>query len=191
MRLLFLFSLTYLVTEEDLISAEAGMPQLDPTYWASQGFWLILIFSILYLVISKFFIPRIKNNLEVRENKIKNDLDEAKNLKELAEKKEAEYMKLISEAKKEVTKNFIDAKKKLINDLNSKKESIENEINKELEKTQKDINELKKDSINSINIIAEGIASKIIQDISGDKLNESSIKAVVSDTSKRKVGEYL
>ena len=87
MRLLFLFSLTYLVTEEDLISAEAGMPQLDPTYWASQGFWLILIFSILYLVISKFFIPRIKNNLEVRENKIKNDLDEAKNLKELAEKK--------------------------------------------------------------------------------------------------------
>ena len=44
---------------------------------------------------------------------------------------------------------------------------------------------------NSINIIAEGLASKIIHDISGDKLNESSIKAVVSDTSKRKIGEYL
>ena len=31
----------------DLYTAEAGMPQLDPTYWASQAFWLVLIFAIL------------------------------------------------------------------------------------------------------------------------------------------------
>ena len=31
----------------DLFSAEAGMPQLDPKYWASQAFWLILVFSVL------------------------------------------------------------------------------------------------------------------------------------------------
>ena len=31
----------------DLNAAEAGMPQLDPTYWASQGFWLILIFTVI------------------------------------------------------------------------------------------------------------------------------------------------
>ena len=28
----------------NLFAAEAGMPQLDPKYWASQAFWLILIF---------------------------------------------------------------------------------------------------------------------------------------------------
>ena len=33
----------------DLYAAEAGMPQLDPTYWASQAFWLILVFTILYI----------------------------------------------------------------------------------------------------------------------------------------------
>ena len=40
-------------------AAEAGMPQLDPTYWASQAFWLILIFnSILsfgYFFLSEYF----------------------------------------------------------------------------------------------------------------------------------------
>ena len=30
----------------NLNAAEAGMPQLDPTYWFSQAFWLILIFSL-------------------------------------------------------------------------------------------------------------------------------------------------
>ena len=33
--------------QNDLFAAEAGMPQLDPTYWASQAFWLILVFTIL------------------------------------------------------------------------------------------------------------------------------------------------
>ena len=62
----------------NLFAAEAGMPQLDPTYWASQIFWLILIFSILYISISKLYLPKIKDNLETRENKIKGDLESAK-----------------------------------------------------------------------------------------------------------------
>jgi len=31
--------------------SEAGMPQLNPEFWAAQIFWLILIFASLYLVI--------------------------------------------------------------------------------------------------------------------------------------------
>ena len=48
----------------NLFAAEAGMPQLDPKYWFSQTFWLVLIFLILYLSLSKFLIPKIKDNLE-------------------------------------------------------------------------------------------------------------------------------
>ena len=32
--------------QNDLFAAEVGMPQLDPKYWASQAFWLILVFTI-------------------------------------------------------------------------------------------------------------------------------------------------
>ena len=45
--------------QTNLFAAEAGMPQLDPTYWASQAFWLILIFTILYISIAKFYLPKI------------------------------------------------------------------------------------------------------------------------------------
>ena len=70
------------------------MPQLDPKYWASQAFWLILFFTILYISIAKFYLPKIKKNLDDRENKIKEDLDEANNMKSLSEKKLEEYEKL-------------------------------------------------------------------------------------------------
>ena len=58
----------------NLYAAEAGMPQLDPKYWASQAFWLILVFTILYISISKFYLPKIKNNLR---EKIINNWDNA------------------------------------------------------------------------------------------------------------------
>ena len=84
----FLSLLVALVAiSRDLFAAEAGMPQLDPTYWASQAFWLILVFTILYIAISRFYLPKIKDNLDNRENKIKEDLDNANKFKDQSEKK--------------------------------------------------------------------------------------------------------
>jgi len=175
----------------DLYAAEAGMPQLDPTYWASQGFWLILIFTILYISISKFYLPKIKYNLDNRENKIKEDLENANKFKEQSEAKLKEYKIILENAKKEVSKIHFESKNILDKEIQSKKDMIEKEIEKELVKAQKDITELKKNSISSIQKISENITANIIENISGEKLNESSIKAAVEDISKKNIGKYL
>ena len=112
MKLLFRIFLALVALDADLFSAEAGMPQLDPKYWASQAFWLVIVFTALYLSISKLFIPKIKNNLDNRDNKIKNDLDDAKNFKDTAENKQNEYEKTIEQAKKEVNKILFENKNK-------------------------------------------------------------------------------
>ena len=180
-----------LAINTDLFAAEAGMPQLDPKYWASQAFWLILVFSILYLSIAKFYLPKIKKNLDDRENKIKEDLDEANKMKSLSEKKLEEYNIILENSKKEVIKILLDSKNVLKKDIKSKKDSMEKEIENEISKAQKEILELKKNSIKSINNISQEIASNIIEKMSGDKLNESSIKATVEDISKKNIGKYL
>ena len=178
-------------TNFNLYAAEAGMPQLDPTYWASQAFWLILVFSILYVSISKFYLPKIKENLDNRENKIKEDLENANKFKELSEAKIKEYQIILENAKKEVSKIHFDSKSILDKDIQLKKEKMEKEIEKEILKAQKEISDLKKNSISSIQNISKNIASDIIQNISGDKLNESSIKAAVEEISKKNINRYL
>ena len=187
----FSFTIALLAIQNDLFAAEAGMPQLDPKYWASQAFWLILVFSILYISLARFYLPKIKNNLENRENKIKDDLDDANKFKELSESKIREYENILENAKKEVIKIYIESKNSLDKDIQSKKEAIEKEIEKEVIKAQKEISDLKKNSISDIQKISENIASSIIETISGDKLNESSIKAAVEDISKKNLGKYL
>ena len=184
-------TIALLAIKTDLFAAEAGMPQLDPTYWASQAFWLILIFIILYISIAKFYLPKIKNNLDNRENKIKDDLDDAIKFKELSEAKLKDYEKILEDAKKEVIKIHLDQKNLLDKDIQSKKVTMEKEIENEILKAQKEIDELKKSSLSDIRSISENIASSIIENISGDKLNESSIKAAVEDVSKKNIGKYL
>ena len=174
-----------------LFAAEAGMPQLDSKYWFSQSFWLILIFLFLYLSLSKFFIPKIKDNLDDREKKINDNLDEAKELSELAEKKNMDYENEISNAKKEVAKIITESKKQLDKNISQKKEQFEKELEKEINKAEKEILDLKRSSSKSINLIAEEISTKIIEDITGEKLNNSSIKSSVTEVSKNKIGKYL
>ncbi len=186
-------SLTILLMaiSKDLSAAEAGMPQLDPKYWASQAFWLIVVFIILYIAISKFYLPKIKNNLDNRQTKIKDDLENANKFKDLSEKKLKEYEDILENAKKEVAKIYIQSKSHLDKDIQSKKKIMEQEIENEISKAQKEIIELKKSSITSIQNISEEIASNIIENISGDKLNKSSVKAAVEEMSKKNMSRYL
>ena len=191
MKRYLILIIVILSIQSNLFAAEAGMPQLDPTYWASQAFWLILVFTILYISIAKFYLPKIKNNLDDRENKIKEDLEAANKFKDLSELKLQEYEKILEDSKKEVIKIYLNSKNKLDKDIQEKKNVVEKEIENEIIKAQKEISELKKNSISDIQNISKDIASNIIENISGDKLNESSIKAAVEDISKKNIDKYL
>ena len=191
MRLFFLCIGIVITSETYLLTAEAGMPQLDPTYWASQAFWLILIFTALYLALSNLFIPKIKESIDSRENKIKDDLDEAQKLKDLAENKLKEYELSIENAKKEVQKIIFESKNELNLQIQGKKKEFEKEIENEIKTAEKEIEVLKKESLKSISSISEEMASKVIEQISGEPMNQSSVKAAILEVSKKNLGKYI
>jgi len=191
MRFFLLIIGIFITSKIDLLAAEAGMPQLDPTYWASQAFWLVLIFTALYLALSNLFIPKIKDNIDSRENKIKDDLDEAQKLKNSAEEKFGKYELSIENAKKEVQKIIFESKNKLNIEIQSKKKKFEKEIENEIKVTEKEIENLKKDSLKNISNISEEVASKVIERISGEPMNQSSVKAAILEVTKNNLGKYI
>ena len=85
-NLCFALCIALIFNASKAFGSEAGMPQLNPEFWTAQIFWLIITFSILYLIIWKIFLPKITYNIENRKSRIVNDLDEAQKLKESAEK---------------------------------------------------------------------------------------------------------
>ena len=170
--------------------ADAGMPQLNPEFWAAQIFWLVLIFSILYLIIWKIFLPKISYSIENRRSKIVNDLDQAQKLKENAEKKLNMYNKIIEDSKYEAKKIIEDAKKKIGQDFENKKKDFNNQVEKELATVEKEIKELKKNSITSIKKIASETSAELIKKIINTEVNKSNVSAVVDDIIKKNIEKY-
>ena len=189
----FYFALCILFTLNinQVFAAEKGMPQLNPEFWASQIFWLILIFSSLYIIIWKIFLPKITDSIENRKSRVIGDLNETQKLKENAEKKLEEYNKIIEGIKKEAKKVIEDNKKKLNRDIENKKQTFNDEIEKELVAAEKEIKDLKKLSISTISNIATETSAEIIKQIINIEVNKSSISAIVDDATKKEMKKYI
>ena len=187
----FVLSLAVFISVDQVYGSESGMPQLDPKFWTAQIFWLILIFSSLYLIVWKIFLPKITTNIENRKSKIINDLNEAHKLKKSAEKKLQEYNKIIENSKKEAKKIIDENKKKLDNDIEKKKQKFNTDVEKELMVAEKEIKELKKSSIASISKIASQTSAEVINLLINSEVNKSNVSAVVDEIIKRKVDKHI
>ena len=184
---LILFSFLFY---KEAFASDAGMPQLNPEFWISQIFWLTLIFGALYVLLSKFILPKISNNLETRKSQIVENIESAEKQRKESDQKIKDYENIINEAKIEAKNIFKRAREKILKDINNKKESLEKEIDQEIKKAETEILELKNKSPEKINKIAIETSADLIKKIVGVEVNNSNISAIVEDISKKNKEKY-
>ena len=176
---------------KEVFAAESGgMPQLNPEFWVSQIFWLILTFGILYVVLSKLILPKISSNLELRKSQIQENIEAADNQRNNSETKLKEYEDIITKSKIEAKDIFKYAREKALKDINLKKETLNKQIDEEINKVEKEITILKKGAPEKINKIVVEISSELIKKLIGADVNNSSISAIVDDLSKNSGDKY-
>ena len=181
---------SFLFFKEAFAAEGGGMPQLNPEFWISQIFWLILTFGILYVVLSKLILPKISNNLESRKSQILENIEAAEKQREDSEAKLKEYEVIISKSKLEAKNIFNQSREKVLKDINSKKDLLNKQIDEEVAKAEQEINTLRKSAPDKINLIAIETSSELIQKLIGTEVNNSSISAIVDDLSKRNGEKY-
>ena len=124
--------------------AAEGMPQFNAKSFNSQLFWLIITFTTLYLIITYFILPRIRENIRLRKNKIANDLERAENIKIEIEKMVTQSNLKIEEAKNHVQKTIKDTLVRSNKEYNNQVEALKKQIaNKQID-AEKKISEYKK-----------------------------------------------
>jgi len=181
----------FTLLSSECFGAEGGMPQLNPDYWVSQIFWVILIFGILYVILWRAILPKINENLENRKSQILTDLDDAQKFEDQSKEKISDYNKILNQAKQEAKKILDGTRTKVNRDIENKKKQFNLEIKKEIEKAEKEIKTLQLSSIKNINKIAIETSSEIVRKILGTEVNASSVSAIVEDISKKEITKYI
>ena len=181
----YIFSLNFVLSNSAQSAESGGMPQLNPEFWISQIFWLVLTFGILYLVLSKIVLPKISSNLETRKSQILENIETAEKQREESKNKIKQFEKIILESNIEAKNYFNEKRQKLIEDINNKRITLEKDIDGEINTTEDEINKLKIASDEKINKIAIETSSELIKQLIGEEVNNSSISAIVEDQSKK------
>ena len=181
---------SFLFFTEAFAAESGGMPQLNPEFWISQIFWLILTFGTMYVVLSKFILPKISNNLESRKSQILENIEAAEKQREDSEAKLKEYDGIILKSKSEAKTMFNQSREKALKDIMVKKEVLDQQIDDEINKAEKEIEVLRVSAPDKINKIAIETSSELLEKLIGSGVNSSSISAIVDDLSKRNGDKY-
>ncbi len=185
---LIFFNLFFL---REVFGAESGgMPQLNPEFWISQIFWLIITFGFLYILLSKLILPKISLNLELRKSQIQENIEAAEKQRESSEAKLKEYENIISKSKLEANNILKEARKNVLKEINAKKKTLDKQVDEEIKKVEQEINLLKKSASEKINKIAIETTSELLVKLIGAEVNSSSISAIVDDLSKKNGAKY-
>ena len=184
-KIVILLFVTCFACFNTVFAAESGgMPQLNPEFWISQIFWLIITFGILFIVLTKVILPKISDNLETRKSQILENIETADKQKVESQKKIDEYEKIILESKLKAKSYFNEAREKILDDINKKRAALEKDLDEEISEVEKELSNLKNKSGEKINIIAAETSAELIKELIGEEVNSSSIAAIVEDQSK-------
>ena len=182
--------LSFLFLMEAFAAESSGMPQLNPEFWISQIFWLTITFGILYVVLSKFILPKISANLEIRKSQILDNIEVAEKQREESELKIKEYEKIVQDSKNEAKNYFKQNREKVIKSIDIKKKNLDKELNEIIEKAESEIQDLRGKAPEKSNRIAIETSADLIHKLIGIDVNSSSISAIVNDLSKKKMDKY-
>jgi len=157
------------------------MPQLNPEFFVTQLFWLVVTFSFLLVFLWRISLPRIGNVLEKRERKISEDLTTAKELQNEAEKIQDTIESQLKQARLDASEMIKSSSLSFQDKAQIELTKLDKELEAKIEKSSATIEKSKNESVsqiqNQINEITKLTLSKVAAfDVSDDEI-KSAIKS--------------
>ena len=150
------------------------MPQFDPTTFASQLFWLLVTFGLLFVILSRVLLPRISGILEARQEKIDDDLDRAATVKREAETALAAYEKTMADGKAEAQGLLRQAAEEMAADGAKRHEELAAKLAGEVSAAEARIHEAQAAAVGNIGQVAGEVAQAAIQRLVGVEVDQAA-----------------
>jgi F-type H+-transporting ATPase subunit b len=167
---------TTTATEED----SGGLPQFQFQHWGGQIAYLLVLFVILYVLVSKVFAPRMRRVFDEREQTIATALDTARRVQadalEQAKVGEAE----LAEARGRAQRVSTEARAKANAEATEVSAAEEARLADKIAAAERDIRAARDAAMTKVSGIAEDIAASLVAKLVGAEPSAAELKAALS-----------
>lgn len=166
-------------TEAAGYAAEAAFPPFDPTYFASQLFWLAISFGVLYFLLSRWLLPRIGSAIEERKDRIADDLDAAASLKAQADEAVKTYERSLADARARAQAVAGDARAEAERETAEEIARLESQLESQQAAAEARITQARDKALGEVRNVAADVAASVADHLAGLKVNKADAEKAV------------
>ncbi|MBK19856.1 MAG: F0F1 ATP synthase subunit B' [Rhodospirillaceae bacterium] len=155
------------------------MPQLDPTTFAPQLFWLLVTFVLLYLVMWKIILPKIGGVLQDRQERIDDDLEKAEQLRKEAEAVKEAYEQTVAEGRSKAQETIRAAGEKIAADAAEQHAALTEKLAAQTSDAEARIVAAKEEALKNIRTVATEVTQAAAGRLIGREVSDSEAEAAV------------
>lgn len=157
----------------------AGMPQLDVSTYPTQLFWLTVSILFLFVALRVLALPRIGAALEIRRDKIDDDLAKASSSREEAEAAMAAYEKALADAAAQVQAVQRETAQEISWQATERRAALAAKLAEETKAAEARIAGAKKPALASLQDVAVEIVQDVASKLAGLEVSKSDAEAAV------------
>lgn len=144
-----------------------GLPQFRVEYWGGQIIWLLILFAILYFLLARVFIPRLRKVVDTRAETIAGALDEARRTQAEADAQAQALQREIETGRAEARRLAADAQGKAQADLNARLAAEDQRLAGQVAEAETRIRGMRDQAMTNVQSIAADISQAIVQKLTG------------------------
>ena len=159
---------------------EGGLPQLRTEHWAGQMVWLVIIFAVFYLLISRVFAPRLRKVIDTRGATIAEDLANARANRDEAEAQAREAAAETAAAHAAAKKLGAEAIARSNAEIAAAQAAEDVKLNARLAEAEGRIKIARDEAMSHVRDIASETASALIAKLTGKASTQTALKSAFS-----------
>lgn len=156
-----------------------GMPQLDPSTFDNQIFWLLLSLVAIYLMVSRVVMPRLGGILATRSGTIANDIAAAEDLRAKAREAQGAYDKALADARAEANRIADETRDAIQGDLDRALAEADARIEARTAESARSIAAIRAEAGRSVEEVARETARELVAAMGG-QADDAAVAAAVS-----------
>lgn len=160
------------------------MPQLDPTWFISQLFWLAVAFVALYAVLSRLALPPLLGIMAERERTVASDLNRADAVTKEADRAKQDYERTLNEARMKAQQLLVDAAADHKAKAEQSGKAMDAQIGGMLSESAKKITAKKEALVQELTPASTELAGMIVEKLAKQPLANDRIQSIVNDVLK-------
>ena len=157
-----------------------GLPQFKFEYWGGQIVWLVVLFALLYLLLARVFIPRLRRVRDQRDAAITGAIEEARRVRAEADGQAAAAHAEMSEARAKAQAAAADAKHRANLEAGERQRAQEVELNAKLAEAETRIRASRDAAMGSVREVAADTAAAIVERLTGRAAAPQEVEAALA-----------